>query len=99
MPALLSPLAHSLHGARDSFAAARNACLERATGEWIFWLDCDDRLDEENRQKLRALIGSLPARNVAYTIKCRCLPAPGQEGDTVVDHVRLFRNDPRIRWK
>ena len=68
---------------------------------WIFWLDCDDRLDEPEREKLRALLGSLPAdgSNVAYSMKCRCLPAPGQDGDTVVDHVRLFRNDPRVRWK
>jgi tetratricopeptide (TPR) repeat protein len=95
-----------VHGARvfefpwiDHFAAARNACLEHARGEWIFWLDCDDRLDEANREKLRGLLASLPEANVAYSMKCRCLPAPGQDGDTIVDHVRLFKNDPRVRWK
>src|SRR5258708_28924883 len=62
-------------------------------------MDCDDRLDEQNREKLLALLAALPPRNVAYSMKCRCLPAPGQDGDTVVDHVRLFRNDTRIRWK
>jgi glycosyltransferase involved in cell wall biosynthesis len=43
----------------DSFAAARNECLRHATGEWIFWLDADDRLDEDNRPKLRALLTGL----------------------------------------
>src|SRR5262249_30962404 len=28
----------------DSFAAARNASLDHATGEWIFWLDADEYL-------------------------------------------------------
>jgi tetratricopeptide (TPR) repeat protein len=30
----------------DSFAAARNESLRHATGDWILWLDADDRLDE-----------------------------------------------------
>ena len=33
----------------DSFAAARNESLRHARGDWIFWLDGDERLDEENR--------------------------------------------------
>ncbi len=82
----------------DHFAAARNACIEHASGDFIFWLDADDRLDEENREKLRQLFANLPPLNVAYSMKCRCLAAPGQEA-TVVDHIRLFRNDPRIRWR
>src|SRR5262249_61212837 len=42
----------------DHFAAARNECLHRASGEWIFWLDADDRVDEENRAKLRTLLAN-----------------------------------------
>jgi tetratricopeptide (TPR) repeat protein len=82
----------------DDFAAARNACIEHASGDFIFWLDADDRLDEVNREKLRHLLASLPDGNVAYSMKCLCLAAPGQPA-TVVDHVRLFRRDPRIRWR
>jgi tetratricopeptide (TPR) repeat protein len=62
-------------------------------------MDADDRLDEENRAKLRSLFASLPDRNVAYLMKCMIIPAPGDsESVRVVDHTRLFRNDPRIRW-
>src|SRR5579863_6345186 len=28
----------------DNFAAARNESLRHATGNWIFWLDADERL-------------------------------------------------------
>lgn len=94
------------HGAKvfdfpwvDSFAAARNESLRHATGEWIFWMDADDRLDGENRQKLRSLLQHLPATNVAFSMKCLCLPDPVTGTPTMVDHVRLFRNHPEIRWK
>jgi tetratricopeptide (TPR) repeat protein len=84
----------------DHFAAARNACLDRAEGEWIFWLDADDRVDAENRARLEALFASLPEDdNVAYSMKCRCLPDPVTNSATVVDHVRLFRNHDKIRWR
>jgi GT2 family glycosyltransferase/Flp pilus assembly protein TadD len=83
----------------DDFAAARNESLRHATGDWILWLDGDDRLDEENRQKLKDLFARLKDHNVAYAMKCRCLPDPQTGTATVVDHVRLFRNHPDIRWK
>src|SRR2546430_1929302 len=49
---------------RDDFAAARNMGLDHATGEWIFWLDADHWLDEENRQRLKRLFASLTDENV-----------------------------------
>jgi GT2 family glycosyltransferase/Tfp pilus assembly protein PilF len=83
----------------DSFAAARNETLRHATGQWIFWMDADDRLDEANRQKLRRLFASLGEDNTAYAMKCVCLPDPETQTATVVDHIRLFRNHPDIRWQ
>jgi GT2 family glycosyltransferase/Flp pilus assembly protein TadD len=83
----------------DSFAAARNESLRHATGEWIFWLDADDRLDEDNRRKLRNLFGSLNGENAAYAMKCLCLPDQQSGSSTVVDHIRLFRNHPNIRFQ
>jgi tetratricopeptide (TPR) repeat protein len=43
----------------DSFSAARNECLKHATGDWIFWMDADDRIDAENHEKLRSLFAGL----------------------------------------
>jgi tetratricopeptide (TPR) repeat protein len=83
----------------DSFAAARNESLRHATGDWAFWLDADDRLDEDNRGRLRALFAGLKDENAAYVMQCLCLPDPQSGAATAVDHVRLFRNRPEHRWE
>ena len=43
----------------DDFAAARNAALARATGDYAFWLDADDVIEPPEREKLRALLDTL----------------------------------------
>ena len=83
----------------DSFAAARNESLRHATGEWVFWLDADDRLDATNRERLRRLFGSLGDGRAAYSMTCLCLPDPHAPTATEVIHVRLFPNRPAIRWR
>ncbi len=83
----------------DSFAAARNASIKHARGEWIFWMDADDRIDAENLEKLKKLFDSLDSTDVAYVMKCVCVASAPGETATAVDHVRLFRNDPQHRWK
>src|SRR5947209_8484012 len=83
----------------DDFAAARNEALRHALGRWIFWMDADDRLDEENREKLRALFARLGDELVGYSMKCVCLPDAETGAAPVVDHVRLFPNHPQVRWQ
>src|SRR5262249_19677128 len=43
----------------DDFAAARNAALARAKGEYAFWLDADDVIEPTERTKLESLLGRL----------------------------------------
>jgi glycosyltransferase involved in cell wall biosynthesis len=83
----------------DDFAGARNAALDRATGDYAFWMDADDRLDPENRAALKSLLANLRGGNDAYAMKCLCVPDKPGAGATVVDHVRLFRRLAEHRWK
>jgi glycosyltransferase involved in cell wall biosynthesis len=84
----------------DDFAAARNAALARATGDYAFWLDADDVIDPPERRRIERLIASLSAcEPAAYVVKCSCDPSPnGEGGQTVVDHVRLFPLREDVRW-
>ena len=77
----------------DDFAAARNAALARATGDYAFWLDADDVVEPPEREKLagaaRRACGA--GDEAAYVVRCACDPgADGSGGETVVDHIRLF---------
>ena len=93
------------HGARvfdfvwvDDFAAARNAALARATGDYAFWLDADDRLEPDQRERLRRLFDGLRPGDAAYVVRCSCDPDPKGGGATVVDHIRLFPIREDVRW-
>jgi glycosyltransferase involved in cell wall biosynthesis len=82
------------------FAAARNAALARATGDYAFWLDADDVLDPPQRDRLNALLNGLKQGDeAAYVVRCACDPdREGGGGETVVDHIRLFPAREDVRW-
>jgi len=84
----------------NDFAAARNAALARAEGDYAFWLDADDVLDPPQREKLQALLDDLRRGDeAAYVVRCSCDPGPnGDGGQTVVDHIRLFPVREGVRW-
>jgi glycosyltransferase involved in cell wall biosynthesis len=84
----------------NDFAAARNAALARATGDYAFWLDADDVVDPPQRLTLEALLEGLKAgEEAACVVRCACDPSPdGSGGETVVDHIRLFPVREDVRW-
>lgn len=104
-----TPLIAKNHGAKvsffpwvDSFAAARNVSLERATGEWLFWMDSDDVISPECGRKLREIAyGPHTESTLGYIMQVHCPgdPDSGAEDLTVVDHVKLLRNHPQIRFE
>jgi glycosyltransferase involved in cell wall biosynthesis len=49
----------------DDFAAARNEAPAHATGDYVFWLDADDVVEPDKREKLWALLGRLKRPVVA----------------------------------
>jgi glycosyltransferase involved in cell wall biosynthesis len=83
----------------DDFAAARNESIRHATGDWIFWLDADERLDEPNREKLRAVFAGLKWDHAAYLMQQLSTTDDPHGSRVAVDQVRLFRRDPALRWE
>ncbi len=85
----------------DHFAAARNISIENATGDWIFWMDADDRLDASNREALHQVFQQLPdaTQPVGFVLKCLCFNDKQRESKVAVDHIRLFPRHPELRWR
>jgi GT2 family glycosyltransferase/2-polyprenyl-3-methyl-5-hydroxy-6-metoxy-1,4-benzoquinol methylase/tetratricopeptide (TPR) repeat protein len=86
----------------DSFSAARNESLKHARGEWIFWMDSDDIISPECGRDLRALVyQEHPENRMGFIVQVHCIGA-GSDGHrqvTKVDHVKLIRNHPQIRFE
>jgi len=87
------------HGAKvihhvwhDDFAEARNVSLDEASGEWILYIDADERLVVGDRAYVEDLLTG--AEEVAFRILLR-----PKVGTTPYREYRLWRNDPRIRFE
>ena len=87
----------------DDFSAARNESVRHATGDWLFWMDSDDTIPFECGRGLRELVEhQKDPKIVAYVMQVHC-PSHSEDlvsdaGFTAVDHVKLFRNLPELRF-
>lgn len=82
----------------DDFSAARNESLRHSTGDWVFWLDADDRLDAENVSRLGALFNELSDRPAAYLLDTLCLPRDPHDFERLITHARLLRRHPDLQF-
>jgi len=79
------------------FSEARNESIKYATGDWILYLDADEKIDEENKEKIRKIIRrkDIDAVNMIEII-------PQKEGSLFkkvsTDYCRLFRNKPEYKF-
>jgi glycosyltransferase involved in cell wall biosynthesis len=87
------------HGARvfrhlwdGNFSRARNVGLDEAHGQWILCIDADERLRPVPRDRVEALLRG--ADEVGFRVRLH--PRPGYTAS--LDY-RLWRNDPRIRFR
>jgi glycosyltransferase involved in cell wall biosynthesis len=77
---------------RDDFSAARNESVEHCLGEWILYIDADERLKPVNKE---AVIADLSRPGfAAFTVNYRPI-----SWFTTFREYRIFRNDPRIRFE
>jgi glycosyltransferase involved in cell wall biosynthesis len=80
------------HRWRDDFADARNVSLDEARGQWILYIDADERVVEGSRSYVEALLGG--ASEVAFRLLLKPTLA-----STPYREYRLWRNDARIRFE
>jgi glycosyltransferase involved in cell wall biosynthesis len=81
----------------NDFAAARNFALSHATGDWVLWLDLDDRLEVSAPDFILPLV-QYPRRDKAFAFQTRSLT--GEEGVFMPHmHLRMFPRLPGLRWE
>ena len=80
------------HRWTDDFSAARNIALDVATGEWILYIDADERLRVPDGMTLAAYLSGKPAA-AAFV---QFMP---KSGFTRYRDPRLFLNHPSIRFR
>jgi tetratricopeptide (TPR) repeat protein len=83
----------------DDFSAARNESLRHATGEWILWLDADDRIRPEQLDRLRDLLANLDEQPRAIMMEILIPPSGPSDEPHLLSHVRLFRRHPALHWR
>jgi glycosyltransferase involved in cell wall biosynthesis len=76
----------------DDFAAARNQAQIHAAGQWILWIDADERIRPCDAAEVRRLLAD-PAK-IAYYLLYYVRP-----GFTPFPKARLYRNSPRIHFE
>jgi tetratricopeptide (TPR) repeat protein len=82
----------------NDFSAARNEALSHATGEWILYLDADERLKSGQEEKLRQLLSqsNIHAYNVWIEGSVNL-----RDGAVVQRNAypRIFRSYPSVRFE
>lgn len=82
----------------ESFADARNYSIEKATGDWIIWLDADEELDAAAKE----IFQDGNHFNDFDAITLHLINYHGDSMDinntTDIAHTRLFRNNHHLRF-
>ncbi len=93
------------HGAKvfdfawiDDFSAARNAAFDRATMEYILWLDADDVIDAENRDALLLLKETLDPKTDVVMMRYHVAFDGGGKPTFSFFRERLLRRAGGFRW-
>lgn len=87
------------HPWNDDFAAARNAGIGAADGDWILVIDADERLT--GGEHLRSLVAEAAPGTGGFLVEREDVvrhPETGRTERYPIGMVRLFRRDPRIRY-
>ncbi|MCB0226338.1 MAG: glycosyltransferase [Anaerolineae bacterium] len=81
----------------NDFAAARNESIKEAQGDWVFWMDADDRLSPETVTRLKQAV--ICGQADAYICRVVSQGQGPNQSSASVDHMRLFRNGLGLQFE
>jgi glycosyltransferase involved in cell wall biosynthesis len=80
----------------NDFSAARNFALDHSSGDWILYLDADERLSKKSVKELKNLVKTRSKQ--AYQCVVRSIDEVNKR-PSLMDYIRLFPNDKKIRFE
>ncbi len=81
----------------ESFADKRNAGLKAAKGEWVFYIDTDERVLPGLKKSIEEVVSSEKSLS-AYTIQRKNFYLGKHPWPKIEHHVRLFKKDQLKGW-
>ncbi len=79
----------------NDFSAARNFALSKCSGDWILYLDADERLSPESIDEIKSFI----VREENLAVKCLVKSIDNVHGrDNSMTFPRLFRSNPNLKF-
>jgi glycosyltransferase involved in cell wall biosynthesis len=83
----------------DDFAAARNASLDACTGDWIVWLDADDRVPPASQQAFTRVLADLGEGDVDVLVSPYHCAFDEHGAPTFTTlRERVLRREAGLRW-
>jgi glycosyltransferase involved in cell wall biosynthesis len=80
----------------NDFSAARNYSLSQCTGNWILYLDADERLSAKSRNHLKLLT----SKNDKIAYYCQvCSIDEVNSRPSIMSYVRLFPNEESLKFE
>ncbi len=87
---------------RDDFSAARNYALDRASGDWIVFLDADEYFTSETAANLRTVLKKYDETNKHGGLLIPLYNIDTDKGNEVIDDtltLRIFYKKPGYRYE
>jgi glycosyltransferase involved in cell wall biosynthesis len=79
----------------NDFSAARNFALSKSNGDWILYLDADERISEKAKKEFQKIIES----SNKLGVKCLVNSVDTfRNNSQMMKYIRLFKNDSKIRF-
>jgi glycosyltransferase involved in cell wall biosynthesis len=80
---------------QNDFSLARNRAIEASRGDWILWMDADDRFEPSSTRTLQTLVGTAQPQAAAFCIVNRIPDKP----DVEFLQTRLFPRRADLRFE
>lgn len=86
----------------NDFAAAKNFAIEKASGDWILFLDADEYFTAETVENVPEYLFKVQDNKNIDAFLCRLVNINADEDDHVISvgaNLRIFRNDEALRFQ